>query len=110
MTNTQTAHRFSHLTPEITRHFLKQVNAKGFDAPTIIRTWHAPSEVYASRSHPGQWRITGNGLCIVGKPEGESFTFITLYEDRVLTAPREDQRDAAGLRYRERWENGQGRG
>lgn len=103
-------HKFSNLTPSITAHFLKQVNAKGFDAQTIIRTWKAPMEVYPSRSHEGQWRITGNGVCIVGKPEGESFTFITIYEDRVLTAPRDDQTDAAGMRYRERWERGQGRG
>lgn len=103
--------RFSHLTPRITKHFSKQLVAKRFDPQLVILTWKEPAEVYASRSHPGQWRVTGNGLCIVGEPmEDGTFSFITIYEDRVLTAPRSDQTDAAGRRYRERWENGQGRG
>ena len=104
-------HRFSHLTPAPTRHFREQLVKKSLDARAVIMTWREPEEVYPSGSHPGQWRITGNGVCIVGRPEDDgTFAFITIYEDRVLTPPRPDQTDAAGMRYRERWERGQGRG
>lgn len=104
--------RFSHLEPKITKHFLDTVNAKHLSPRDIIAAWHNPAEVYPSGSHPGQWRITGNGVCIVGKPDEVSglFIFITVYLDRVLTPPREDQTDEAARRYRDRWERGLGRG
>lgn len=102
----KTQHRFSHLTPKNTQHFLSQIAAKGLNPRDVVATWHNPDEVYASRSHPGQWRITGNGLCLVGKPEGDQFIMITVYLDRVFTAPRDDQQDAAAQDYRRRWESG----
>lgn len=104
--------KFSHLTPTLTRHFLGQVKAKGLDPKDIIAAWKNPERVYPSGSHPGQWRITGNGVCIVGRPEEDAgtFAFITVYLDGVLTAPRADQTDAAGRRYAERYRQGLGRG
>lgn len=81
------------LTPDATAHFVKTCKDKGFDADKIIATLLAPAEVYPSRSHPGQWRVTGNGLCIVGKPEGDRFVMITIYLDRVVTPVRPDQLD-----------------
>lgn len=105
--------RFQHLTPDLTEHFKTQVKAKHLDPRAIIAAWRNPEEVYPSgQRYPGQWRITGNGICIVGKPEEATgkFVFITIYLDRVLTAPREDQQDAAAQRYRDRWQQGLGRG
>lgn len=103
--------RISELTPTITAHFKKQVVLKGLDPRDIIAAWRNPAEVYPSGSHPGQWRVTGNGICIVGKPEGDTFVFITVYLDRVLTAPRADQMDTPeGRRYAQRRAQGLGRG
>ena len=81
----------SELTPRLTSHFTKTVLAKGFDPQDVILAIRNPAEVYPSGSHPGQWRVTGRGLCIVGKPEGNEFVLITIYLDRVVTACRPDQ-------------------
>lgn len=92
----------SSLTPRITGHFKRTMVAKELDPRAVIATIHNPVEVYPSRSHPGQWRVTGNGLCIVGKPEGDEFVLITLYLDRVVTAVRPDQLNTAeGRRFAE---------
>lgn len=109
---TQTANRYGHLTPTISEHFKRQMKAKGFDPRDVIAAWRSPEKITPVRKYPGQWRIIGNGLAIVGEPleaAGE-FRFITVYLDGVLTPPRADQTDAAGIRFRERWANGQGRG
>jgi len=82
---------YTDLTPRLTAHFLKTLEAKGFDPYAVRDTLKSPAEVYPSGSHPGQWRVTGNGVCIVGKPEGEHFTCITIYADRIVTACRPDQ-------------------
>lgn len=82
---------FSALTPRITAHFKKTIEAKCFDPRTVIATLRCPGEVYPSRSHSGQWRVTGNGLCIVGRPDGDEFVCITIYLDRVVTPCRADQ-------------------
>lgn len=88
------------LTPRPTGHFIKTMNDKDFAAEDIIRAMRNPVEVYPSGSHPGQWRVTGQGLCIVGKPEGNEFVMITVYLDRVVTACRPDQlRTAEGRRF-----------
>lgn len=79
------------LTPRPTAHFLKTMREKGFDPHAAIATLKNPVEVYPSKSHPGQWRVTGNGLCIVGKPEGQEFVLITVYADRIVTPVRPDQ-------------------
>lgn len=90
---------FDH-TPRFTAHFLKTLDAKGFDRLAVRNTLKAPAEIYPSGSHPGQWRVTGNGVCIVGKPEGEHFTCITIYADRIVTPCRPDQlRTAEGRRF-----------
>ena len=94
-----------------TQHFLKQVLTKGFDPEMIKKTFENPTEVYASRSHPGQHRITGNGLCLVGEFIGNTFRAVTIYADRVLTAPRADQMGTPeGRRYAQRYAMGLGRG
>jgi hypothetical protein len=77
--------------PVATGHFVKTAKDKGFTADQIISTLIEPTEVYPSRSHPGQFRVTGNGVCIVGKPEGDKFTLITIYADRIVTPVRPDQ-------------------
>jgi hypothetical protein len=79
------------MTLKVTSHALKTMAAKGFDPEAVKATFAAPTEVYASGSHPGQFRVTGNGLCLVGKPEGNTFILITLYLDRVVTPVRPDQ-------------------
>lgn len=77
-----------------TTHSLKMILSKGFTGEQISSTFRNPSSVYASRNHPGQYRVTGNGVCLVGVPQGDKFRLITVYEDRVITALRPDQIDA----------------
>ena len=99
------------LTPKPTAHFKKQIREKRFNPYKVVKMLNDPVECYPSGSHPGQWRLTGEGLCAVGKPEGEHLIPITIYEDRVLTAPRPEQMDTAeGRRYAGRYNNGRVRG
>jgi hypothetical protein len=42
---------------------------KNFSMEVIQRTFDHPTRVYPSGSHPGQWRVTGNGICLVGIPD-----------------------------------------
>jgi hypothetical protein len=77
----------------ITRHARETVTSKGFDMDTIARVHASPTEVYPSGSHPGQHRMTGHGLCLVGRFDGDDFVLITVYLDRIVTAPRPDQTD-----------------
>lgn len=87
-------------TPRPTAHFFRTMKQKGFDPQAVVDTLKNPTEVYPSRSHPGQFRVTGNGVCIVGKPEGDVFHLITIYADRVVTPVRPDQlRTAEGRRF-----------
>lgn len=94
-----------------TRHALRQIAQKGFNPMFVKAAFENPEDIYPSHSHPGQYRITGEGLCLVGVPEGDEFVLITVYLDRVLTPPRLDQLvTEAGRRYAERYEKGLGRG
>lgn len=96
----------------LTRHACKQAALKGFTPELIQSVFDSPVEIYPSGSHPGQFRITGGGICLVGLPvDGSEFRAITLYADRVITPPREDQLNTPeGKRFAERYEKGQGRG
>lgn len=95
--------KFSHLTVRMTRHFKATVESKGFAPEDVIGAWRNPTEVYPSRSHPGQWRVTGNGLCLVVKPEGGVAHLVTIYLDRVVTEVRPDQLNTPeGRRFAER--------
>lgn len=95
----------------LTRHACKQAAQKGFKPEEIQDAFEHPTKVYPSGSHPGQYRIVNGTICIVGEPKGDKFIGVTMYADRVLTEPREDQLNTAeGRRYAERYEKGQGRG
>ena len=75
----------------MTSHARKVMAEKSFSPTVVVMTLRNPSEVYPSGNHPGQFRITGNGICLVGKPEGDTFVIITMYADRIMTALRPDQ-------------------
>jgi hypothetical protein len=99
------------MTLNLSRHACKTAAAKGFTAEAISDCFEHPTEVYPSGSHPGQFRIVNGDVCLVGVPDGNVFRCITLYRDRVLTAPRADQMNTPeGRRYAERYAKGQGRG
>jgi hypothetical protein len=93
-----------------TDHALKQILEKGFPVERIQETFQAPEKIYRNGKYEGQFRVTGNGLCLVGKPKGTTFTLITVYEDGVLTPPRPDQLETPeGQEYARRYAEGQAR-
>lgn len=95
----------------LTRHAVKQAVQKGFSAEAIQDCFDHPKKVYPSKSHPGQYRIVNEDICIVGVPVDDEFKGITLYVNGSLTPPRPDQMNTAeGRRYAERYEKGLGRG
>lgn len=94
-----------------TDHALKQIITKGFSVDTIRQTFESPEKKpYPNGKYKGQYRVTGNGLCLVGIPKGRTFTLITVYEDGVMTPPRPDQLETEeGKAYAERYAQGQAR-
>lgn len=93
-------------------HALSQARKKMFDMATINETFKHPEEVYKNGRYEGQWRITGNGICLVGEPskDGKTFRVITMYLDKVVTPPRPDQlRTAEGRDFARRFATSGGR-
>jgi hypothetical protein len=76
-----------------TAHATQQILAKGFQISRIQDVFDNPDKVYANKRFEGQYRVTGGGLCLVGKPVDGVFTLITVYEDGVMTPPRPEQLD-----------------
>lgn len=113
-------HRFKEFSLDLSQydmvlslHAKKMIREKGFDPGLVEETYLNPKRVYPSGSHPGQYRITGNGLCLVGEPDEMrgQFIVITIYEDEVLTPPRPDQLNTPeGRLYADRYYKGLGRG
>lgn len=99
------------LTLSLTKHAKKQAKAKEFHINDILKMWSGKPQVNPSRSYPGQYRVCGDGICLVGVQKGNSFVVITLYVDQEITPPRKDQlKTKAGRRFAERYAKGKGRG
>lgn len=93
-----------------TTHVLRQILAKGFTSEQIKKAFSEPRKVVASRTHPGQTRVMGSGVCLVGEIAGQTFRLITVFADGVLTPPRPDQMDTPeGREYAARYAAGMGR-
>ena len=94
----------------LTKHAKKQAKVKGFPVDNILKVWEDPERIISSRSYPGQYRVCGNGICLVGVKKNRQFIVITLYVDEELTPPRPDQmRTKAGRKYAEKYWRGEGR-
>lgn len=89
----------------LTAHAKTQMEAKGFSQELLDMTFGSPENVYPNRKFAGQFRIVGNGVCIIGKPMGDTFLAFTVYEDGVMTPPRADQlQTEEGQRYAKLYE------
>lgn len=93
----------------LSRHAREQIITKFGDAglERAEETFSNPDKIYPNKSYEGQFRVVGEGLCLIGKPtdDGKYFRVFTAYEDGVLTPPREDQLETeAGQRYAELYE------
>lgn len=87
------SHMFSNLKVNRTRHFEKQRMLKGIPNPKIERVLNFPGTVYPSGSkHPDQFRMTGDGICLVVKPDAERLNLITVYVNTEETPLRPDQK------------------
>lgn len=75
----------------LTRHARDRAAEKGFSLDALASVFAEPEYVYPSGSHPGQWRVCGNGICMVGTVSEDSFTVITVYVDGVMTPLRADR-------------------
>ena len=96
----------------LSNHAKKIAQEKGFVLKKVLAVFGNPRRVYPSKSHPGQHRITGDGLCLVGIPDDnkKEFLVITIYQDEVITAPRPDQlKTSSGRIYADRYKRGLGR-
>lgn len=99
------------VTLKLTKHAKKKARDIDVSVSDILEMWSEPNEIYPVRAYPGQWRVCGNGICLVGVSKRKSFIAITCYIDKELTPPRPDQLGTeVGRRYAERYSNGEGRG
>lgn len=95
---------------KMTDHALRQIKEKGFTPDKVTAVFESPKKLYKNGKYEGQYRVTGGGLCLVGKPKGRTFTLITVYEDGKMTPPRKDQLDTPeGRAYAERYNAGKAR-
>lgn len=96
---------------KLTKHAKRQARDKGFTVSNILEMWEDPEEIYPVRAYPGQWRVCGNGICLIVIPKKKSCIGITCYINKDLTPPRDDQLSTrAGRRYAQRYAEGKGRG
>ncbi|KAJ3243153.1 hypothetical protein HDU78_000772 [Chytriomyces hyalinus] len=94
------------------QHAKDQAKTKKFPLRVLLETFSNPEQVYPSRTYPGQFRVTGNRIVLVGVPDhqSQSFTVITVYQDKVLTPPRPDQLETPlGQQFAQRYYAGLGR-
>lgn len=98
---------FLKLEPVLSDHFRKTLIEKKFDGREVAALLKDPEEYYPSKSHPGQYRVTGRGLCVVGEPQGNRFVLITIYLDGVITPPRSGDNSEAALQYAARYAKGE---
>lgn len=93
-------------TLKLTAHARKQMQAKGFTQESIDNMFSEPDNIYPNKKFAGQFRVVGNGICLVGQPtDSMVFLVFTMYEDGVMTPPRADQLDTPeGKAYARRYE------
>jgi len=93
-----------------TTHANQQIAAKGLSAEAVEAVFRNPEKVYPNNKYKGQYRVTGAGLCLVGVPNGSTFSLITVYEDGKMTPPRPEQLSTPeGRAYAKRYALGQNR-
>jgi hypothetical protein len=91
-----------------TEHAKKQLNAKALGMERAQQAFDAPEKVYPNKKYVGQFRVVGNGICLIGRPMNGTFKVFTVYEDGVMTPPRADQLDTPeGKAYAELYERAQ---
>lgn len=105
-----------------TEHALRKIRDLGIDPHDVLAVFDAPESTSQVRARPGQVRLIGRGIVLVGEWApcsdcrpwsrcGGVFTLVTVYADRVLTPPRPDQlATPEGRRYAARYRKGLGRG
>lgn len=72
-------------------HALKTAREKMFDMDTVVEAFKNPEKVYPNGRYPGQFRVTGEGLCLTGEVINGQYYVRTMYLDGVVTPPRKDQ-------------------
>jgi len=73
----------------LSRHCLKQAQAKGFAPADILAAAHDPQVTYESHQHPGQWKFIRNGVVAVVDPAVH--LVITVFVNGTVTPLRADQ-------------------
>jgi hypothetical protein len=81
----------------VAKHFVAQMQAKGFTQDQVISALTRPEKVTDVTRYPGQKRYCGAGVAVVV----DGTHLITLYADGIVTPLREDQKgDPEALRSR----------
>lgn len=91
-----------------TMHAQQQLDSKGISLELAESAFENPDKIYPNKKYVGQFRVTGNGICLIGKPMNGTFKVFTVYEDGVMTPPRPDQLlTEEGRKYAELYEKAQ---
>lgn len=76
---------------KLTAHAREVMGKKNVDVIRVKNAFYNFEKIYPNKKYKGQFRIVGNGLCLVGAPGNGEFVIYTMYEDGVMTPPRPDQ-------------------
>lgn len=74
-----------------TQHAEDQLKNKNVGHDRAREAFENPEKVYPNKKYVGQFRVVGNGICLIGRPMNGTFRVFTVYEDGVMTPPRADQ-------------------
>jgi hypothetical protein len=88
-------------------HAKEQMEKKGFKLERVEMMFsdYENNHVSPNKKYHGQFRICGDGICLVGQPFGDTFHVFTMYEDGVMTPPRPDQLETPdGQKYAKSYE------
>lgn len=73
------------------KHAQDQLEKKNVGFQRAREAFESPDKVYPNKKYAGQFRVVGNGICLIGRPINGTFKVFTVYEDGVMTPPRPDQ-------------------
>jgi hypothetical protein len=64
----------------LTKHAIDKLKQKGFTLHLVNETFLRPEQIRASGSYPGQYKIIGNNIVLIGVPnDRRHFTVVTIY-------------------------------
>lgn len=64
---------------QTTLSVLRKIIARNYAPKMIMEVFSSPEKIEPSLERPGQFKIFGQGICLVGAQHNDNFVLITVY-------------------------------